>query len=52
MKDEMQNITKMMKELASIRDKFHQKYPNSQTASIMRTVETDLQEIRELLDFD
>ena len=52
MKDEIENITKVMKEVARIRDKFEQKYPTSSTGDYFRRVESDLSEIRELLDFD
>jgi len=52
MKEEIQNITAIMKEIARIKDKYQQKFPNSSTIQMFRDIETDLADIRDLLDFD
>ena len=51
MKDEIQNITNVMKEIARIRGVYETRFPSSSTASQLRDIEQDLADIREIMDF-
>lgn len=51
MKDEIENITKVLKEIARIRDVYQQRYPNSRTPDDLREIEKQLSDVRDLMNF-
>ena len=51
MKDEIENITKVMKEIARIRDVYESRFPTSSTASELRDVEEQLALVRDIMNF-
>lgn len=51
MKDEIQNITKILKEIARIRDVYETRYPSDTTAKELRDIEQQLAEVRDIMNF-